>query len=244
MNDEKKPVRSLPESIPLPGWMERPRSGLDRLLSRWIPRDNKEELDWVSDADWARIQQEPLRARFILRWIGGILIVLLLWAGFAQIDEITRGQGKVIPSRQLQVMQAVDGGVVSEINVREGQIVAAGQQLLKIDPTRFVSSLGENRSQYLAFLAKAARLKAIAEGSSFAVPAEVAKEAPDLAEQERSLYMSRRSELDAQIGIARQQLAQRTQELVEVKSRRDQAAQAYDLTARELAVTKPLAGSG
>ncbi|MFA5081987.1 MAG: HlyD family type I secretion periplasmic adaptor subunit [Hydrogenophilaceae bacterium] len=242
--DEQKPRGSLPESIPLPGWMERPRSGLDRLLSRWIPRDNKQELDWVSDADWARIQQEPLRARFILRWIGGILFILLLWAGFAQIDEITRGQGKVIPSRQLQVMQAVDGGVVSEINVREGQIVEAGQQLLKIDPTRFVSSLGENRSQYLAFMAKAARLRAIAQGSGFVVPPEVAKEAPDLAEQERSLYLSRQSELDAQIGIARQQLAQRTQELVEVKSRRDQAAQAYDLTARELAVTKPLAGSG
>lgn len=241
---EPTPKGSLPESIPLPGWMERPRSWLDRLLSRWIPRENKAELDWVSDADWARIQQEPLRARFILRWIGGILLVLIVWASFAQIDEITRGQGKVIPSRQLQVMQAVDGGVVSEINVREGQIVEAGQQLLKIDPTRFVSSLGENRAQYLAFLAKAARLRAIASGSSFVVPPEVAKEAPDLAEQERSLYASRQSELEANIGIARQQLTQRTQELVEVRSRRDQAAQAYDLTARELAVTKPLAGSG
>ncbi|TCJ13933.1 HlyD family type I secretion periplasmic adaptor subunit [Parasulfuritortus cantonensis] len=224
--------------------MDRPRNGLDRLLSRWIPKENKEELDWVSDADWARIQQEPLRARFVLRWFGIILAVLLLWAAFAPIDEITRGQAKVIPSRQLQVMQAVDGGVVSEINVREGQVVEAGQQLLKIDPTRFVSSLGENRAQYLAYLAKAARLKAISDGTSFVVPPEVAKEAPDLAEQERSLYLSRRSELDAQIAIARQQLAQRNQELVEVKARRDQAAQAYDLTAKELSVTKPLAGSG
>lgn len=243
MNDQK-PRGLLPDSIPLPGWMARLRGRLDHLLSRWIPHENKEELDWVSDADWALIQQEPLRARFLLRWIGGILVVLLVWSAFAQIDEVTRGQAKVIPSRQLQVMQAVDGGVVSEINVQEGQVVEAGQQLLKIDPTRFVSSLGENRAQYLAVLAKAARLKAIAEGSSFVVPDEVAREAPDLAEQERSLYMSRRSELDAQVGIARQQLAQRTQELNEVKSRRDQAAQAYDLTARELAVTKPLAGSG
>lgn len=241
---DRNPNGLLPDSIPLPGWMARLRDRLDRLLSRWIPHENKEELDWVSDADWARIQQEPLRARFILRWIGGILLVLLVWAGFAQVDEVTRGLAKVIPSRQLQVMQAVDGGVVSEINVQEGQIVESGQQLLKIDPTRFVSSLGENRAQYLALLAKAARLKAIAEGSSFAVLAEVSAEAPDLAEQERSLYMARRSELDANIGIARQQLAQRNQELFEVRSRRDQAAQAYDLTAKELAVTKPLAGSG
>jgi len=241
---EQTPKGPLPESIPLPRWMSRMRGRLDKMLSRWIPHKNTEELDWVSDADWARIQQEPLRARFILRWMGGILVVLLIWAGLAQVDEITRGQAKVIPSRQLQVLQAVDGGVVSEINVKEGQVVEPGQQLLKIDPTRFVSSLGENKAQYLAVLAKAARLKAIAEGSSFVVPEEVAKEAPDLAEQERSLYMARRSELDAQIGIARQQLAQRNQELLEVKSRRDQAAQAYELTARELAVTKPLASSG
>jgi adhesin transport system membrane fusion protein len=241
---QETPKPLVPESIPLPGWMARLRNGLDRLLVPWIPRENKEELDWVSDADWARIQQEPLRARFILRWIGGILVVLLLWAGFAKVDEVTRGQGKVIPSRQLQVMQAVDGGVVSEINVQEGQVVEAGQQLLKIDPTRFVSSLGENRAQYLALVAKAARLKAIADGSGFEVPEEVAKEAPDLADHERSLYLSTRSELDAQIGIARQQLAQRNQELNEVRSRREQAAQAYDLTAKELAVTKPLAGTG
>jgi adhesin transport system membrane fusion protein len=244
MTEQKKPQGSLPESIPLPGWMHGPRNALDRLLSRWIPRDTKDELDWVSDADWARVQQEPLRARFILRWVGGILLILLLWATFAEVDEITRGQAKVIPSRQIQVMQAVDGGVVSEINVKEGQLVETGQQLLKIDPTRFVSSLGENRAQYLAVQAKAARLRAIAEGSSFVVPPDVAREAPDLAEQERSLYMARRSELDAQIGIARQQLAQRSQELHEVRSRRDQAAQAFELTTRELTVTKPLAGSG
>lgn len=228
----------------IPDRKPRARGWLDTLLSRWIPRQDKEELDWVSDADWARLQQEPLRARFVLRWIAIILLVLLAWAGFAEVDEITRGQAKVIPSRQLQVMQAFDGGVVSEISVREGQVVEAGQQLLKIDPTRFASSLGENRAQYLALLAKAARLRAIAEGSSFVVPEEVSNEAPDLAEQERRLYSSRRSELEAQIGIARQQLAQRSQELNEARSRREQAAQAYELTSRELAVTKPLAGSG
>jgi adhesin transport system membrane fusion protein len=241
---EPKTQGPWPDSIPLPGWMASLRNRLDGLLSRWIPRENSEEMDWVSDADWARIQQEPLRARFVLRWIGGILVVLLLWAAFAEVDEISRGQGKVIPSRQLQVMQAVDGGVVSEINVKEGQIVEAGQQLLKIDATRFASSLGENRVQYLALVAKAARLRAIAEGSSFSVPEEVLKDAPDLAEQERSLYMARRSELDAQISIARQQMAQRSQELIEVRSRREQAAQAYELTNQELTVTRPLAGSG
>jgi adhesin transport system membrane fusion protein len=239
-----KPPSSLPESIPLPAWTDGMRHRLDRILSRWIPHETPEELDWVSDADWAHVQQEPLRARFILRWIGGIMLVLLLWAAFGQVDEVTRGTGKVIPSQQLQIIQAVDPGVVSEIDVKEGQAVKQGQVLLKIDETRFLSSLQENQSQYLALMAKAARLRAIAEEKPFVLPPEIEKEAPQVAAQERGLYLSRRSELEAQISIAQQQLAQRGQELNEAKARRDQAAQSYNLTNQELSVTKPLQASG
>ncbi len=218
---------------------------VDRLFAYWIPPTRPdEEVDWVQDADWARLKQEPLRARFLLRWLILLLLVFLLWAAIAQVDEVTRGSGKVTPSRQVQIIQAVDGGIVSEILVREGQSVEAGQLLFRIDATRFVSSVRENRVQYLALLTKAARLKALAEGSPFEAPAEVAKEDPALLEQERSLYQAKRNELDAQLGIARQQLAQRNQELVEIRSRREQAAQGYELTSKELTLNKPLLSSG
>ncbi len=220
------------------------RSLLDRVLARVIPSKSSDDLDWVSDADWAQIQQEPLRARFLMRWIAAIVLILIIWASIAEVDEVTRGSAKVIPSRQVQVIQSVDGGIVSEILVKEGQVVEVGQLLLKIDETRFASSLRENRVQSLALQAKAARLKALAEGSAFILPPALLKEAPELAEQERNLYLSRRYELDAQLGIAREQLSQRTQELNEIRARREQASQAYELTARELTVTKPLAGSG
>jgi adhesin transport system membrane fusion protein len=225
-------------------WSKHARPLLDRLFARWIPPRPDESLGWAADADWARLDQEPLRARYLLRFIGAILLVFVLWAAFATVDEVTRGTGKVIPTRQVQVVQAVDGGVIAEILVREGQPVEAGQLLFRIDKTRFVSSLRENRVQYLALLAKAARLRALAENTPFQLPAEVVQEDPKLVEEERSMYDARRRELEAQIGIARQQLAQRQQELVEVRSRREQAAQGYDLTARELAMTRPLAASG
>lgn len=243
MNNNWK-MDTLPTSLPLPSWMVRLRTRLDRLLSRWIPHETKEDLDWVSDADWAHIQQEPLRARFLLRWIGGILLVLLIWAGFARIDEVTRGTGKVTPSLQLQVIQAVDPGVVSEIAVKDGQPVAQGQLLMKIDQTRFLSSLQENQSQYLALQAKAARLRAIAEGQPFALPPDIEQQVPQIAAQERALYMSKRSELDAQLSMARQQLAQRNQELNEVQARKEQATSSYQLANQELSVTKPLVGKG
>ena len=217
---------------------------LDRLFARWIPPRPEESQGWAADAHWAQLDQEPLRAHYLLRVIGVILIAFLLWAAFATVDEVTRGLGKVIPTRQVQIVQAVDGGVVAEILVREGQKVEAGQSLFRIDETRFVSSLRENRVQYLALLTKAARLRALAENTPFQLPVEIVKEVPTLVEEERNMYNARRNELEAQLSIARQQLAQRNQELIEVKSRREEAAQGYELTARELAMTKPLAASG
>lgn len=226
------------------GAQKRSNALIDRLFRRWVPERTEEDLDWTSDAEWARLQQEPVRARSILTTIALVLLALLVWAAFAEVDEITRGTGKVIPSRQLQIIQAVDGGIVMEILAREGQVVEAGQLLLRIDPTRFESSLRENRAEYISLVAKAARLRALAEGHALMMPPEVEREFPQIAMQERNLYESRRMELDAQVGIARQQLAQRNQELVEVTSRRDQASQSYELTLQELNATKPLVGSG
>ena len=200
--------------------------------------------DFDANADWAIAEQTPRGAR-ILVWLSAIaVLVLIVWAGLAKLDEVTRGEGKVIPSMRVQILQSMDGGIVSEILVKEGQSVKVGDLLLKVDPTRMVSSLRENRSQYLALLAKSARLKALADGARFAPPVEVAKEAPEIVEQERSLYESRRAELDATIGVARQQSLQRSQELISVRARREQATQSYSLTARELEMTRPLVKTG
>ena len=157
---EQAPV--APAQTGMPALIKRSHVAIDRLFERWIPAKTEEDLDWVSDAEWARLHQEPVRARVILRALGVVVFVLLIWAAFADVDEMTRGDGKVIPSSQLQVIQSLDGGIVSEILVHEGQIVDKGQLLLKIDETRFVSSLRENRAEYLSLLAKASRLRAIA----------------------------------------------------------------------------------
>lgn len=202
------------------------------------------DSDFDANADWAIAEQTPRGARIVV-WLSlGAVTILILWAAFAVLDEVTRGEGKVIPSRQIQILQSLDGGIVSEILVKEGQSVKVGDLLLKVDPTRMVSSLRENRSQYLSLLAKAARLKALADGARFIPPPEVEKEAPEIIEQERALYESRRAELDATMGVSRQQASQRSQELISAKARREQAAQSYSLTARELEMTRPLTKTG
>ena len=115
---------------------------------------------------------------------------------------------------------------------------------MRVDQTRFESSVRENRAQYTALVAKAARLKALMEGTPFSVPGEVEKEDPKTVADERRLYVSRRTELETTTSIARQQLTQRQQELVETRAKYEQASKAYDISARELSVTKPLISSG
>ena len=217
---------------------------IDRGLLAVVGKHSEQDGDFDANADWAIAEQTPKGARIVIWLSVASLFILLLWSAFAVLDEVTRGEGKVIPSRQIQILQSMDGGIISEILAREGQTVKAGDLLLKVDPTRMVSSLRENQSQYLALLAKAARLRALAEGSRFVPPAEVAKQAPEIVEQERSLYESRRAELDATIGVARQQSSQRSQELISMRARREQAAQSYTLTARELDMTRPLVRTG
>ena len=222
----------------------RAKPQVEKVLGRLPNREDEEAIDFATDADLAMIRQEPLRARVLLRSLGIVFVVFILWAAVARVDEVTRGDGKVIPSRQLQVLQSIDGGLVSEILVREGEVVEAGQLLIKIDETRFASSVKENRAQVFGLLARAARLKALSDGKPFVAPPEVAKEAPEIVAQELQLYEAKQAELNAAVAIARQQLAQRQQELSEVQAKRTQAAQSYDLTSKELAVTKPLINSG
>ncbi|MEC5387622.1 HlyD family type I secretion periplasmic adaptor subunit [Uliginosibacterium sp. H3] len=202
------------------------------------------EDDFQADADWAISEQTPRGARIAVWAAGLFLLVLIIWASLSQLDEVTRGEGKVIPSRQIQILQSLDGGIVDEILVKEGQQVKVGQLLLKIDPTRSVSNLNENRADYLSLQVKAARLRALAENKPFEVPADVQSGAAAAVDEERSLYLSKRSEMDANIGIARQQLTQRAQELAEMKVRRDSASQGLALTQTELDKTRPLFKTG
>lgn len=221
---------------------------LSGLLEVLFPRAHVEppvaKGGFAADAERALLEQEPLRAKLVLRIFWLALVLAVGWAALTQVDEVTRGDARVIPSKQLQVLQSLDGGVVAEILVKEGQVVEAGQPLVLIDPTRFDSSLQENRAQYLALITRAARLRALAEGTAFEPPAEAAAEAPKIVEAELQAYQSAKSALAAQLGIAEQQVAQRRQEVVEAQARREQAAKGYQLTAQELAYTKPLMNSG
>jgi adhesin transport system membrane fusion protein len=201
-------------------------------------------IGWELSAEQAILEQEPLRAKRLLYGIASVVVLLVAWAYVAEIDTVTRGQGKVIPSRQVQILGSQDGGVITDIMVREGDLVAKGQLLIKLDPTRSNSSFGENRAQLIGLQVKAARLSALAGGALFQPTAEMISVAPDVVKEEQQLYQSNLAELSVQQRIADQQLTQRREELNELTARESQLATEYRLADQELSGTRPMLASG
>ena len=222
-------------------WLTKP---IYYFLDRWTPTETKEDLHWDDEADLEILEQTPVKAKLLLYTIAAILGVFIIWAWFAKVDEVTRGEGRVIPSKQVQVIQSLDGGIVSEILVKEGQTVLVGTPLVRIDETRAVSSFRENQAQYLAFLAKQYRLRSLAEGTAFNPPEEVRKEVPEVYAQEHALYLSSKEELQSGMDIAREQMVQREKELMEVQFKKEIAEKNYESATKELAANKPLLASG
>lgn len=222
---------------------------LDKLAGPRVTPDTAADAGMRSfelDAHAVMSTEHTYRAQTLVRTALLLVAVLLTWAGLAKIDEVTKGEAKVIPSRQLQVIQSLDGGVVSEILVKEGQVVEAGQLLLKIDETRATSGVRESAAQAFALRAKLARLKALAEGHAFnpPVPQEGNAEEQRVIDEERQLYDAKRSELKALVSISEEQLSQREQELTEAQAKKDSAKRSLELSQQELTKTKPLLATG
>nr|WP_274371559.1 HlyD family type I secretion periplasmic adaptor subunit [Morganella morganii] len=128
----------------------------------------------------------------------GFFIILLIWAALSDVDEITKGQGNIIPSSREQVVQSLEGGILASLEVREGAIVEKGQAIAYLDETRFESSLDESRSRYKANLIKAARLKAEVSSGAFVIPDDV-KQDTELVNAEQRLYTSRKERLEQSV---------------------------------------------
>ncbi|NRT55990.1 HlyD family type I secretion periplasmic adaptor subunit [Sphaerotilus uruguayifluvii] len=236
----------------LVGALEAVRVRLEPLTRRMFGRTALEEgqtpaglLDFEREAEDLMSRERTARAQRIVRAAVVVVCGLVVWAAFAEIDEVTKGDGRVIPSRQLQVVQSLDGGVVSEILVKEGQQVEAGQLLLKIDETRATSGVNESAAQAFALKVKQARLKALAEGGQFRPPAgSGSTDETHIVEEERNLYQSKVYELQSMLSVVQQQAEQRQQEVSEAQARRASAQRSIDISMQELKRTRPLLASG
>ncbi len=165
----------------------------------------------------------------------------IVWAHLATLDEVTRGEGKVIPSTQVQVIQNLEGGIVAAMLVHEGEVVEKGQPLMRIDNIRAESDYRQQRARYLADLAAVARLNAEVDDTAVTFPPEVLTEAKGLADSEMQLFQSRQAALQDQLDILKQQATQREQDLKELQSKIDITQRSLQLANEQLEISKPLA---
>lgn len=146
------------------------------------------------------LMERPWLARFTLWFSLSAVAAFLLWAGYAEIDQITRAQGSAISASRTQVIQSLEGGIVSEINVREGDVVQKGQVLLRLDRTKVEASYLESRARAVGLEAVILRLKAETFGTPLKFPAVMLKKYPEITTAQQTLYQKRQYALQEEIG--------------------------------------------
>ena len=203
-----------------------------------------EDIDLTTDIRTSILAQSPKGGRAIIWVVLALLVLFTVWSYYSEIEQVTRGDGKVVPSTQIQVVQNFEGGILSEIMIDVGQLVKKGQLLLRIDETRFSSSFNQNRVKYFLFKAKAARLLAEANGSDFEVPQEVIAEKPKIGVREKELFEARKNEFDSSMQILQQQIRQREQEHKELTTKLEELTRTFALLTKELELTRPLVAQG
>ncbi|ABA71880.1 MULTISPECIES: HlyD family type I secretion periplasmic adaptor subunit [Pseudomonas] len=220
------------------------KSGFKDSIRRYFKGSASLQGQPLPEVNKALIEDAPRVVRLTIWAIIGFFVFLMLWANFAVIDEVTKGDGKAIPSSKIQKIQNLEGGIVSELFVKEGQIVEAGAPLVRLDDTRFASNVGETEADRLSMLLRVERLSAEVDDRPLNFPEDVLKAVPGQAKSEESLYISRRQQLHDEVGGLQEQLIQRQQELREFTSKQAQYRQQLGLQRQEINMSEPLVAQG
>jgi adhesin transport system membrane fusion protein len=191
---------------------------------------------------------EPPRSwSYVIAIIGVTVVAGLVWANWAEVDEVSRAEGRVIPSGKTQIIQSAEPGVVSEILVRPGEQVAADQLLVRLDDTTTASSAGEVQARVLALAAQVERLRIEGGGglaSDFTCPENVEAQAPAVCDAEKTLLESRLSSLASSKDVLVQRVKQRQGELNEVLANKARVEGNLKISQERLDLIKPMAERG
>ena len=189
-----------------------------------LEEKKEEDLEFIYTS-YSNSNESPSSvSRVIFLLISGIFLIFLLWAAIAEIDELARGNGKVIPTDKIQTVQSLDGGIISEIFIKEGDIVKFDDPLMKIDTTRFQATLEESKQEYLSLLALKARLEIESQIDvekdlpNLEFDEKVLKDVSRYDLNEKLLLENRFREIKSSINVLQNQESQKIQELREIES--------------------------
>lgn len=214
-------------------------------LSKWLFGDKSTSTFAANEVNKALLDDSPRVVRITLWAILAFFIIMIIWASLANIDEVTRGDGRAIPSSRLQKVQNLEGGIVSEVFVHEGEIVKAGAPLLRLDDTRFRSNAGESEADRLSLEARVQRLTAqLADQDTLTLSPEITEKAPDIANGEMQLFTSVKQRIQSELGGLDEQLIQKKQELLDYQAKVSQTRRSLGLLQQEISMSEPLVAKG
>jgi len=185
-----------------------------------------------------------IAANALLICIASFFTLFILWASLSELDEVTRASGRIVPSKQIQIIQNLEGGIVKEILVRQGDEVKAGDVLVKLDRTQFDAEFNRNEEEFLSLEATIARLRA---ESNFEEPdfdENLMNDHEYMVSRELNLFNARKAEFDASINSLTARLRQIEQELIETEVSLISAKSSSELADKEVELLKPLVERG
>ncbi len=188
---------------------------------------------------------KPRAASNVLLWgVVAFVVVFFIWAGVTELDRTVRGMGRVIPSSQLQVISNLEGGIVSEILVRGGQQVRAGQELIRLDETASGADFGSGQATASALLVKIARLQAEIEGRTPVYPPASNGVIADQIRIEQALHAARMADINGAVAAAQARLTQANRAIGEAEASYAARRTARDQRANEVRIIRPLVERG
>lgn len=198
------------------------------------------ETDFMSELKAAEHLKPHRASAMFLMAIAGFVVFFFVWAAFSKVEMLVRGQGQVVPTSEVQVVQSLEGGILQELLVTEGERVKKGQILLRISDVMFSSEKGGAEAQSLGLRAKRARLQAEASGSAFSIPEDIAKAAPAIANNETALYASRQQELKNALSMIDEKIASANAQIAETKAQINRLSSSAGLLGQELKITRDM----
>lgn len=201
---------------------------------------SKRDVEFMNSLSGAMLAGSSSRMNALLYVICLVIVTSIIWAYFAELDERTRGIGRTIPSQQIQVVQNLEGGIIKEILVVEGQFVHAGEVLVTIDDTGVGSSYSENASKMNELRARSSRLRAEAGITSSLEEVEGGTNMARLLASEKQLYDSQLRQYENQKSVLQQQLEQRKIELLDAEQDLKSFRASQSMINREIALSRPL----
>jgi adhesin transport system membrane fusion protein len=200
----------------------------------------RSDFAFSNDIRAAAEMRTPRTARMLLFTTLALFAVFIVWAHFAVLDEVKRGSGRVVPARQVQVVQSLEGGIISEILVQEGAIVEQSQPLARIEDTNFASQFGEIRERQGSMAARVIRLEAETQGRPLQFPAELEQANPRAVAAERSVFEAHARKLAQDIDVIEQQESQKRKEIDELRASETRYSETLKLLNREVELTRNL----